>query len=172
MTDLHLNIGVVLFLLLLGYFAGTYLERRHYVSIRRREQDLLKVPVVNFRSAPASWRIESSGLASGSVVVSVDYFKRFLAGLRILIGGRVKSYETLLDRGRREAVLRMKEQAVANGYDAVINVRLETSRLANANGQGTAGVEILAFGTAVKLREPVIGPSDAQLSAANDARST
>lgn len=157
MTDLFINIGSILFLLLLGYFAGTYLERRHYISIRQREQVLLKVPVVNFRSVPQSWHVESSGLATGSVVVSVDYFKRFLAGLRILVGGRVKSYETLLDRGRREALLRMKEQAIANGYDALINVRLETSRLANANGQGTAGVEILAFGTAVKLVNPASG---------------
>ena len=149
-----INIGLFVFLLLLGYFVGTFLERQHYVSIRQRERDLLKFPVVNFRSVPLSWRVDSSGLATGSVVVSVDYFKRFLAGLRVLIGGRVKSYETLLDRGRREALLRMKEQAIANGYDAVINVRLETSRLASANGQGTAGVEILAFGTAVKLANP------------------
>ena len=154
MTDLLINIGLFVFLLLLGYFVGTFLERQHYVSIRQRERDLLKFPVVNFRSVPLSWRVDSSGLATGSVVVSVDYFKRFLAGLRVLIGGRVKSYETLLDRGRREALLRMKEQALADGYDAVINVRLETSRLASANGQGTAGVEILAFGTAVKLANP------------------
>lgn len=151
MTDLQFNIGLSLFLLLLGYFAGTYLERQHFISIRQREQDLLNVPAVNFRSVPPDWQVESSGLAAGSVVVSVDYFKRFLAGLRILIGGRVKTYETLLDRGRREALLRMKEQAIAGGYDAIINVRLETSRLANANGQGTAGVEILAYGTALKL---------------------
>lgn len=154
MTDLLFNIGLFVFLLLLGYFVGTFLERQHYVSIRQRERDLLKFPVVNFRSVPLSWRVDSSGLATGSVVVSVDYFKRFLAGLRVLIGGRVKSYETLLDRGRREALLRMKEQAIADGYDAIINVRLETSRLASANGQGTAGVEILAFGTAVKLANP------------------
>ena len=154
MTDLLINIGLFVFLLLLGYFVGTFLERQHYVSIRQRERDLLKFPVVNFRSVPLSWRVDSSGLATGSVVVSVDYFKRFLAGLRVLIGGRVKSYETLLDRGRREALLRMKEQALADGYDAVINVRLETSRLASANGQGTAGVEILAFGTSVKLANP------------------
>ena len=154
MTDLLFNIGFGVFLLLLGYFAGTFLERQHYVSIRQREKDLLQVPVVNFRSVPPSWRVESSGLATGSVVVSVDYFKRFLAGLRMLVGGRVKSYETLLDRGRREALLRMKEQAIANGYDAVINVRLETSQLASASGQGIAGVEILAFGTAVKLANP------------------
>jgi uncharacterized protein YbjQ (UPF0145 family) len=87
------------------------------------------------------------------VVVSLDYFKRIIAGLRGIIGGRVKTYEPLLDRARREAVLRMIEDAKARGYDAVVNVRLETSRLASArkDGQGTAGVEMLAFGTAVTL---------------------
>ena len=48
----------------------------------------------------------------------------------------------------------MIEQAREQGYDAVFNVRLETSRLANStrDGNGTAGVEMLAFGTAIKLR--------------------
>ena len=41
-------------------------------------------------------------------------FKRFLANLRRLIGGRVKSYESILDRARREALLRMKTEAFAN----------------------------------------------------------
>jgi hypothetical protein len=38
-----------------------------------------------------------------------------------------------------------------------VNVRLETSRLASArgNGEGTAGVEMLAFGTALKLAKPL-----------------
>ncbi|MBT8092626.1 MAG: YbjQ family protein, partial [Gammaproteobacteria bacterium] len=55
---------------------------------------------------------------------------------------------------RREAVLRMVESARQQGYDAVINVRLETSRLANSarDGKGTAGVEMLAFGTALKFK--------------------
>ncbi|MBW2399217.1 MAG: heavy metal-binding domain-containing protein, partial [Deltaproteobacteria bacterium] len=90
---------------------------------------------------------------SGSVVISVDYFKRFLAGLRQFVGGRVKSYETILDRARREAVLRLKEEAAAAGYAAVINVRLETARMANGrNGSGIAGLEVLAYGTGIKLR--------------------
>ena len=47
----------------------------------------------------------------------------------------------------------MVESARAQGFDGVYNVRLETSRLANSrgDGQGTAGVEMLAFGTAVKM---------------------
>ena len=91
-------------------------------------------------------------MLTGNVVVSVDYFKRFLSGLRMIFGGRVKAYESLLDRARREALLRLKENAVGNGYQALINVRLETSRMANARGnEGAAGVEVLAFGTALKL---------------------
>ena len=71
----------------------------------------------------------------------------------MLFGGRVKSYESLLDRARREALLRMKEEAVARGYAAVINVRLETTRMASSRrkGKATAGVEILAFGTGLEL---------------------
>ena len=82
-----------------------------------------------------------------------DIRKRVIAGLRGIVGGRVKTYEPLLDRARREAVLRMIEDARAQGFDGIFNVRLETSRLANSrgDGEGTAGVEMLAFGTAVRL---------------------
>ena len=41
--------------------------------------------------------VETVGLVSGNVVVSVDHFKRFLAGLRNIVGGRLKAYETILD---------------------------------------------------------------------------
>ncbi len=153
MFETAINFGVFFLLLLLGYLAGSYLEEAHYRRIRARELEMSGMPTVNFRSPPAGWKIESSVLVTGSVVVSVDYFKRFLAGLRILVGGRLKSYESLLDRGRREALLRMKEHAAAQGCQAVINVRLETSRMAGSSNQGAAGVEILAFGTAVKLAE-------------------
>jgi len=108
---------------------------------------------VSFDTMPDDWRVSSSNMVTGSIVISLDYFKRVIAGLRGLIGGRIKTYEPLLERARREALLRMAESAREQGYDAIFNVRLETSRLANArrDGKGTAGVEMLAFGTAVKL---------------------
>ncbi len=152
LLQIALQVGPFLFLLLFGFIIGTLVERSHYSDIRKREAKTRTLPVISFRRAPPSWQVSSGTLVSGSTVVSIDYFKRFLAGLRALVGGRIASYESLLDRARREAVLRMKEQAIASGYDAVVNLRLETSRLASSNrkGQGTAGVEILAFGTAVK----------------------
>ena len=151
--DLFFNIGFPIALLVFAYLIGSLIERRHFAKIRKRESNLRGFPVMTFERLPERWRVSNARLVSGSIVVSLDYFKRVIAGLRAIVGGRVKTYEPLLERARREALLRMAEDAKRSGYDAVINVRLETSRLANAagNGNGTAGVEMLAFGTAVKL---------------------
>ncbi|MEM6273668.1 MAG: heavy metal-binding domain-containing protein [Myxococcota bacterium] len=145
-----IGLWVVLALLLTGYIAGRIAERRHYASIEVREHRFREMPTVTFERLDA-WQAERSGLVYGSVVVSLDYFKRFVAGLRQIFGGRIQAYEPLLDRARREALLRMKELAHDEGYDAVLNVRLETSRLASSgsDGKGTAGVEIVAFGTGI-----------------------
>ena len=153
MLELILNFGMPLVLLMVAYFIGAWIERRHFRSIRKRESENLEFPVVSFDTMPDDWSASSSTLVSGSVVISLDYFKRVIAGLRSLVGGRIKTYEPLLDRARREAMLRMIESARLDGYDAIFNVRLETSRLANSrgDGKGIAGVEMLAFGTAVKF---------------------
>ena len=156
LLPLILNLALPLLLLVGTYLIGTILERKHFRNIQAREATLRGFPVLSFQTLPTTWQATSAALVSGSVVISLDYFKRFVAGLRGIVGGRVKTYEPLLDRARREAVLRMTEEAVKKGFDAVINVRIETSRLANArrDGKGTAGVEMLAFGTGVKLKRP------------------
>ena len=151
--DQLISLGSPLFLLLLAYFLGSQLESNHYKSIREREAATKDMVAINFPRFP--FDVERADMVMGSVVVSHDHFKRFLAQLRIIVGGRIKSYEPLLDRARREAVLRMKEQALAHGHNTVVNIRLETSRLANSQrgGKGTAGVEMLAYGTALTTRK-------------------
>ena len=152
-VELLFNFGLPFLALMFAYFIGSLIERNHFRNIRKREDQYHGFPVVSFDTMPDDWRAGSSTLVTGSIVVSLDYFKRVIAGLRSLIGGRVKTYEPLLERARREALLRMIEDARRQGYDAIFNVRLETSRLANSrgDGKGTAGVEMLAFGTAVKF---------------------
>jgi uncharacterized protein YbjQ (UPF0145 family) len=167
-VEILINLFSLLVLLGVGYGIGMHLERRHFASIREREQRLRAHPVITFDASPfpdlpkppdlsnkivaADGSGHDARMVMGSTVVSLDYFKRFIAGLRGIFGGRIAAYESLLDRGRRESLLRMREEAIASGFDAVINVRLETSTLAraNSNGKGVAGVEVLAFGTAVK----------------------
>ena len=149
------GLGFTVALLALGFFGGTLAERRHYASIRERERALLRLPALTFETLPAGWTVKRCGLVSGSVVISLDYFKRFVAGLKNLVGGRLRSYESLLDRARREAVLRLKEEAKRRGFHAVANVRLETCSIASPRGEnkGIAGIEILAFGTGVTVEE-------------------
>lgn len=151
--NLLLNFGLPILLLMTAYFIGSFLEKRHFRNIIAREEAFQDVPVVTFDTMPDDWTAASSTLVTGSIVISLDYFKRVIAGLRGLVGGRIKTYEPLLERARREAILRMTEAARAQGYDAIFNVRLQTSRLANArrDGNGVAGVEMLAFGTAVRF---------------------
>ncbi len=153
-TEALIQLLIPLLLLVGAYFIGTELERRHYRSLRAREHASRRFLTVTFPYEPPDQDPVDVMMVTGSVVVSVDYFKRFLAGLRMLVGGRVTSYETLLDRARREAIMRMKDEAKRKGFTAVINVRLETSRIASSSGnnKGTAAIEILAFGTGVKLR--------------------
>ena len=147
-----LQIGIPLILLLFGYFVGGSIERRHYASIRHREVSLRDLPAVTFCSVPDGWLVDDSMLLASNVVISVDYFKRFLASLRMLFGGRVKSYESLMDRARREALLRLKAETAEQGFHALVNVRLETSRMAGGRSNSVAGIEVLAYGTALKLR--------------------
>lgn len=142
---------VFLVLLVLGYSIGRLLESRHYRSIRRREKALNALPAVaakllDARSLANTAQVE---LVMGSVVISVDYFKRFVAGLRNLVGGRVRSYETLIDRARREAILRMKEQARAVGANLIFNVKFETASISKGRRRTIGSVEVLAYGTAL-----------------------
>ncbi|MGB5561182.1 MAG: YbjQ family protein, partial [Sedimenticolaceae bacterium] len=88
-------------------------------------------------------------LVTGSTVISVDYFKRFLAALRSLFGGRIIAYESLLDRARRESLLRMKQQAAALGASMVFNVKYETASISKGRGNSIGSVEVLAYGTAL-----------------------
>ena len=147
---------LLIMLLVAGYLVGGALEKSHYRDIEARETRYRTVPVISVKSTPPGWTATDAGLVSGSVVVSVDYFKRLLASLRMVFGGRLEAYETLLDRARREAGLRMTEAAGARGFDAIINVRLVSSRVASSrgSGKGTAGVEVLAFGTGLTVDGP------------------
>jgi len=149
---LVLYVGLPLGMLLGAYLIGSYIERKHFASLIEREAATVSMPVVTLRSVPEGWGVERAGLVVGSVVISLDHFKRFLAALRAIVGGRVKSFEPLLDRARREALLRMKDDATRQGFDSVINVRFETSQIAKASNQGKqiAGVEVIAVGTGLR----------------------
>lgn len=131
----------------LGYVFGRAAESRHYRSIIAREKEQLQLPATTLKTVVRGGPVARSELVTGSVVISVDYFKKAASALRSLVGGSVRSYETLLDRAKREAVLRLKESCP--GADEIINLRLETLPLAGSQRNQVTGVEVLAYGTAI-----------------------
>lgn len=146
-----IDLIILLALLALGYFSGTYFEKQHYRSIKIREKKTLHVPMVTFGKKQPLPEAHEANLFIGSVVVSADYFKMFASGLRNLVGGRVVAYESLLDRGRREAMLRMKENAIDWGATQIFNVRFETSNIGSQAGkQGLVAIEVIVYGTGIK----------------------
>ena len=144
------EIGLFLILLTGGYVFGRIAERRHYRSIIHREAAFRRIPVFATRHLPDDLEPDvRTTLVMGSVVISVDYFKRFLAGLRMLVGGRMKSYESLIDRARREAVLRLQDEARRKGAKSVFNIKFETASISKGARDTVGSVEVLAYGTAV-----------------------
>ena len=144
---------IFLTLIALGYVAGTLVEKRHYRSIHEREKKFLHLPAVTVKTVHyPDEKVKSAELVCGSAVISIDYFKRFLASLRNIFGGTVKSYESLIDRARREALLRMKE--MAGDATVIVNVRIETSTIGKkANKKGVGCLEAIAYGTAMILEK-------------------
>ena len=143
-------IDLIIFLSLIttGYVVGQTLERRHYRAIERREAALLALPTTSTkRSCGAVPPGTRSELVQGACCISIDYFKRIAASLRQLFGGRVSSYETLVDRARREAILRLKEGA--GDAHQIINLRLETSSITKGQGGQVGAIEVHAYATAL-----------------------
>jgi uncharacterized protein YbjQ (UPF0145 family) len=140
-------------LIIVGYIFGSLDQKSHYRSIEQREAQYRDILVFNEKQPPAEFEGQKFALVCGSVVMGSDFFRQFIAGLKALFGGRLNSFEAMLDRGRREAILRMKAEARRMGAQAVFNVRLETSTLTYSHNEGNrkaglACVELVAYGTA------------------------
>lgn len=89
---------------------------------------------------------ETLGLVTANTVRARNVGRDVLAGLKNLVGGEIGAYQQLLNESREQALARIQEEAEAMGADAIVALRLTTSSVA----QGAS--EILAYGTAVKLR--------------------
>jgi len=150
MDEYLFQIVPVAVFLILGYTVGTARERRHFASLARREREFSDLGIVSLKTVTSPETVKQAAMVSGEAVIATDYFKGFAANLRNIIGGEMRSYETLMRRARREATLRMLAQARAIGASEVWNVRFETSNIrSSARRSPAVSVEVFAFGTAV-----------------------
>ncbi|MCH8275801.1 MAG: heavy metal-binding domain-containing protein [Armatimonadetes bacterium] len=154
--NLIFSIGGTIFLLALGFVVGTLRENAHFRSLEAREKTYSGIMVTDLRTLPANWNADQGTLVQGEVVIASDYFKGFAASLRNLVGGRVGVYEKLMDRARREAMLRMLYQARVAGANVVWNIRYETSTVGRGPSGGSSGApmaEVFVYGTAYRVTD-------------------
>ena len=144
------QLGIFLGLLAVGFFFGRVAERNHFGSIVQREEQLRSIRTFTLRQPPPSATPPQTALVGGNAVIAIDYFKRIAAIFRNLLGGRIGAFETLVERARREAILRMKEQARDMGANHIFNVRFETSSVSKGAEGAIGSVEVLVYGSAVK----------------------
>lgn len=142
--DHSLIFQLVVFAILfsVGWLVGSQLERRHLRELDMRERRYGSVRVDNFRFATHHGQGQ---LICSNVVISHDYFKYVLAQVYNFFGGRIRSYESLLERAQREAIVRLKQQAVEMGAMQIAGLRIETTTLSDQGGM----VEVLAYATAI-----------------------
>jgi uncharacterized protein YbjQ (UPF0145 family) len=89
---------------------------------------------------------EVLGLVKGNTIQARHIGGDIVAGLKSIVGGEIKGYVKIFTSAREEATDRMVVEAQALGADAIICTRYSTSQIMDG------AAEILAYGTAVKLR--------------------
>ena len=147
------QIFTLLLLLGLGFFFGHRRDIRHRSRLIHRRKTVLHVATSDIKTFPGG--CDPTGptpkLLVSQVVIANDYLKGFLASLRQLVGGEMKSYHSLLFRAREEALLQILEEASHDGYDAVCNLRIDTADVGGGSGRkGMVMVGILASATAYR----------------------
>ena len=106
----------------------------------------MSIVVVTTESVPGKEIVEVLGLVRGNVIQAKHLGKDIAAGFRTIVGGEIKEYTEMMSEAREIALKRMLDKAEELGADAVVNLRFMTSMVM------TGAAEILAYGTAVRLR--------------------
>ena len=136
---------VILFLILfsVGWGFGRFIEQKHFAELDKKEKQFAHIRIDTNRFVETS---AHGQLVSSNVVISHDYFKYVIANIQNFFGGRLTSYESVVERARREAMVRLKQEAHAMGANHIMGVRLSTTELGMQGGM----VEVFAYGTALR----------------------
>jgi uncharacterized protein YbjQ (UPF0145 family) len=91
--------------------------------------------------------VQVYGEVFGLTVRSRNMFSNIGAGFKAMAGGELKGLSKLLAESRNEALLRLSQEAMSYGANAVLALRFDCNEIAQ-----TAS-EIAAYGTAVTVEK-------------------
>ena len=134
-------------------FSGKKLDQQIADTVLREGQTLATLGRDPLTTIDGGYRtdITSCGIVWAGVVFGPSHWHLLIGFLNNLIGGSIDIFQKVISAGRAEAMQRLRESAVANGWDDVINVRIDTSDMAPQGAQRSIkAVEVFAYGTGVK----------------------
>lgn len=135
-----------------GCIIGCLTESAHYKRLAQDEQELSDVVVSDMKFLPANWHASNPIFVCENVAIANDYWKSFAFQFRKIFGGPCYGFQRMIERARREALVRMKRQAKRKGANVVWNVRFDYMTIQMGYHEGNhyyaAGVEVCAYGTA------------------------
>ena len=145
------SVGPILF----SWLYGNHYQSNKVKELQARESAFLaqhgRDNIHNISTLIPPKPITSCGLVMANISVGTSWWQTMIGGFHGIIGGNITLFDRVLNYGRKEALQRLREQALQQGWDSVINVRMETSRIVSSSNQGkSSAFEILAYGTGVK----------------------
>lgn len=143
MDALTFKAALFVILFAVGWGFGRHAERKHLKELEAQEKRLAYIRLDSSRFKTSE---HFGQLVSSNVVISHDYFKYVIANIQNFFGGRLTSYESVVERARREAVVRLKLEAEKLGAAQIMGLRLSTTELGMQGGM----VEVFAYGTAIR----------------------
>ena len=143
MDGLIFKIAITLILLCIGWAFGRHIERKHLRELEQNEKLLAHIRIDTNKFQTSEYMSE---VISSNVVISHDYFKYIIANIQNFFGGRLTTYESVVDRARREAIVRLKREADKVGSTHIMGLRLSTTEMGMQGGM----VEVFAYGTAIR----------------------
>lgn len=101
--------------------------------------------IVTSDTVPGHDIVDTCGLVRGATVRAKHFGTDIVAGLKMLVGGELRGYSSLLAGAREQALDRMIAEAEEYGANAIVCMRMQTSSIAKGSS------EIVAYGTAVRI---------------------
>jgi uncharacterized protein YbjQ (UPF0145 family) len=107
-------------------------------------------PLTNKMTPSKDDEIVQAKMIQANFVVGPGWWNQWIASWHQLLGGNITSFDDVLMLARQDVLQSLRDQAAEGGFDEVINVRMESSRISYLAKNSNKYIDVFAYGTAIK----------------------
>tara|TARA_B100001996_G_C18535817_1_gene544910 strand:- start:140 stop:661 length:522 start_codon:yes stop_codon:yes gene_type:complete len=135
------------------FFSGKKLDAMIIDTAEREAQTFAQLGKDPLSTVDGGYRkeVSAAGVVMAGAVYGPSHWHQLIGFINNIFGGSVDIYQKVISAGRAESMQRLREQATKEGWDEVINVRIDTAVMSPATvKKGIKAVEVFAYGTGIK----------------------